>query len=757
MADKDATVQEISHIRQAQAQGWQRRTSANLNEAASDATGMAPPPSAPAAPEEPAGADKENPVAMQERIMKEKRMEARQRRLEQEEREEAAKRERIRQKLEALGPAPEKPKRSETMESSKPEEGASAAAATSQSPPKPPVPERTGEPKQYGMMKVHHPDSVKRLVATNEREKTGDKGIPMSHTRRMPSSPREDKPDAAITDEAQQMGDSQMPTPGKPSEPRVDDQSSQWKSSLNVHSPYSPWSSNTKLGGTSPSLTNLWKPLSNDRTLGNGIFEQSLGGFPTRDLPLRSHFGLEPPSVAPSSQPFPATSKSPEEDPAKSPLPSPEVKHAAYDSLNPIGHPGPIGPPSSQPSQWQQDVRPTGTAAWNNFHVVAAKREAEENERIRQEMSAMRDTPSTLQVSFNETWRQVRTGDQTGQRQVIGINRPTDGTPPSHPLPGFDHSVGGLPFADNPVRPLGSVPARSSRFFPPASEQPKRPEFEEEEAGRSPSPPPPEEISSHPAFTGDSRRPLVHLPGPKPVVKLPPKAIAPSPSPPTFASMAATTPHMAAPSTAMSWQEKIYGLFGKKTIPEKKSVLAVSSASKEPLDVARRVAAVSVSLPQVEGGFQPGDGDMSAQQVEEAEAIFEDREAGSLPEVRVPNMAPPAAWLAAPRPPQSRRAKTLKPMQVHSVEPYSFGFDKDSSGHVYVSLRFPGAILAKSLPLPKKAGGHYPRHRGYPNFKPRRGPKLRDGHANFNSKKTVSFHHAEGSDVSGRRPSSGPG
>ena len=57
---------------------------------------------------QPVAPPQEDPVVLQERIMKEKRLEARQRRIEQEEKEEAAKKERIRQRLEAMGPAPEK-------------------------------------------------------------------------------------------------------------------------------------------------------------------------------------------------------------------------------------------------------------------------------------------------------------------------------------------------------------------------------------------------------------------------------------------------------------------------------------------------------------------------------------------------------------------------------------------------------------------------------------------------------------------------
>ncbi|EAW11226.1 uncharacterized protein ACLA_089180 [Aspergillus clavatus NRRL 1] len=694
-------------------------------------------------------APQEDPVAMQERIMKEKRLEARQRRLEQEEKEEAAKRERIRQKLEALGPAPEKPKpkRKESLDTSKAEVNASLAAAqASHSPPKPPVPEPTGEPKQYGMMKVHHPDAVKKLVAANEKERIVEKPAPIANARRAPSPAREPKHDAAMVSGPPQLADSQQSrVSDKLSESRTEESSSQWKSNLDVSSSYSPWSANTKLGAAASSIANPWKPLSNDKTLGNGIFDQALGGFPPRDISLRGHLGLDQPPMPHGPQPFTAPTRPTQETTTIPSLPSPEVRHVPFDPMHPIVRPGPIGPPSTQQPHWQQEPHVTSTAAWNNFHTVAAKREAEENEKLLSDMNTVREGQS-LQVSFNETWRQVRAGDQNGQRQVIGVQRSTENTGAiSSHLPGFDHPVSTLPFADTHARPLVNVPARSSRFFPQATEQFKRPAYEEEDQIRSPSPPPPEELSNHPVYTGDSNRPLVHLPAPKPIVKLPPKFVAPPPPPPppTFASMVAAPPR-APPqpiSTATSWQEKINCLFGKKTVPEKKNALAVTSASKEPLDVQLHIAAVSVSLPHhIENVILTGDGVASAQQVEETEEIFEDREAGSLPVVRVPNNAPPAAWHAAPPPSQSRlRVKNLKPMQVHSIEPYLFGIsDKDSPGSLRVSIRFPGTIAAKTMTLPKKIGGQSSRQRGPSTFKPRKGTKPREGSGNSNPKKTTS-------------------
>ncbi|KAE8354623.1 hypothetical protein BDV28DRAFT_130503 [Aspergillus coremiiformis] len=742
VASKDTPLREPSPARRGPGHSWPPRGAAGGHERAPGAPDSSSQPYVPYAANQTAApqAPQEDPVVMQERIMKEKRMEARQRRLEQEEKEEAAKRERIRQKLEALGPPPEKPKsqRKENLEGSRHDAIPSPTIAhTSLSPPKPPVPEPTGEPKQYGMMKVHHPDTVRKLV---ERDRAAEKSSSTTNARHAPSPPREARPDATTANGLQQPGDSQTQVPEKLTENRVDEQSSQWRGGLNASSSYSPWSPSAKLVGTSPSLANPWKPLSSDKTLGNGIFDQSLGGFPGRDLSLRSHLGLDQPPVASGSQSFSAPSRSPQESTTIPPLAPTEDRHAPYESINPIARPGPIGPPSSQHHQWPQDSRVAGTAAWNNFHAVATKREAEENEKLRNEVGVMREGPSSLQVTFNETWRQVRTGDQAGQRQVVGISRTAENNAPipPNPLPGLDHPVGPIPFTDTNSRPIGSVPVRSSRFFPQTNEQCKKPSYEEGDFIHSPSPPPPEEMSTHPVFTGNTSKPLVHLPAPKPIVKLPPKVVSPSQPPPTFASMAAAAPPRPAVSTATSWQEKINTLFGKKTVPERKTALAVMSASKEPLDVLH-IAAVSVSLPQ-HGELPIGDGEITAKQVEEAEEIFEDREVGSLPVVRVPTNAPPAAWHAAPSPSQSRlRAKNLKLMQVHSVEPFSFGFqDKDSSGNFRVSVRFPGTIIARTVVLPRKVESHNPRLRGPSSYKPRKNTKPREGSGASNSKKSTS-------------------
>lgn len=708
-----------------------------------------------------AEAPQEDPVVLQERIMKDARAQARQRRLEQEEKDRLEREERIKKKLAALGPPPEKtrpppekslPHRKEAAEVHI-NNPSSPAPAILHSPPKPPVPEPSGEPKQYGLMKVHHPDSVKKLVAVNERDRATEKHPekPTSpHTRRVPLSPRDQKrelPTAPTT--AKQPSSETHPTDVK-----ADEHGPDWRGNLNTPSSYPPWSSNTNLASNPASVKNPWSLLNSDRTLGNGIFDQSLGAFPSREIPLRSQFGMDQPTMPP--QAF----SGPQESAPVSPLPSPETRHARFGPLNPIGRPGPIGPPS-QKHQWQRDAR---SVPWAQYGSIAEHDRAVQ-EQAREAFKANRGKPNPHLANIKETWKPLRgVPDETAKKAVIDITPGTvdnsnNGPAPANPLTGLDAPADGLAFTESPARPIASVPARSSRFFPQASEQSKRVSSEKHDHQRSPSPPPPEDGWSHPVYGGSSGRPLVHLPNPKPVVKLPPKALAVSAAPaapaapPTFASMAAASPArgQAAPaSTAISWQEKINGLLGKKTPVEKKSALAITSATKEPLDVTLPVAAVSVSLPNIESDAQVRDGHVAVRQVEEQDEIFEDREPGSLPSVRVPNMAPANAWQAAPAPPLSRqRAKVLKPMQVHSIETYSVGLgEKDAAGNTCVVVQLPGTATAKTMSMPKKAGGpttprqqqqqQQQRSSASSFNKSRKGPKPREASGNNGPKKPSS-------------------
>lgn len=708
----------------------------------------------------------EDPVAMQQRIMREKREMARQRRLEAEAKEEAARKERIRQKLEAMGPPSEKGKAQETPGLESPKE-TTATPATVHSPPKPPVPEPTGEPKQYGMMKVHHPESVKKLVAANER--VPDKSFQGPNQGRRASSPvREDTPSTVpSTNGVQRTPDI---TPSEPyQETLTDEKNSQWKGPGYAPNGYSPWVG-PKLG--TPGTSSLWGPPSNDKALGNGTFDRNLTGFPPRDLSSRNHLAISeqlpigPPSTSsPGSErrslPFSASSRVVNDNGSSlSPLPSPEKRHAVTntnDRIKPIARPGPIAPPTSHPpgSRWHQDqsTRRPEIAAWQNFHVTAARAEAEENERYQRDLAARREeeaitgvSRASLQTNFNETWRQVDVSENTGQRQVIGTAKSTDTSTPLSPLHGLGATVDGLSITDAPTKSIGNSVGRGSRFFPNHTEQQKRSASRNDQVARSPSPPPPEEVTSHPVFTGDAQRPLVHFPGPKPVVKLPPRRATTPPPPATFASMVASGPSLrvvAQPiANTTSWQDRFNGLFGKKSPPQKTNVLEVTSATKEPLEVQSNLAPAAVSLPQHDEHEELEAGEVTSKNVEDEEEMFEDREAGSLPVVKVPDVPLNRSSWETPLP-QSHirlRSKYLKPAQVLSIEPYVFNLSETANG-VSVAIRLPGKDFTKTITLPRKGGnGSQNRGRGTSNMKSRKGGKPRENSGKHNNPQNPKKH-----------------
>lgn len=740
----------------------------------------------------PAGAEQvpavpeEDPVAMQQRIMREKRELARQRRMEEEQKEEAAKQERIRLKLEALGPPPAK---QQPKEAASPEPPKQATPHTHiQSPPKPPVPEPTGEPKQYGMMKVHHPETVKKMVGSGDR--VPEKPFGPGHQGRRLSSPRQPKaevqqPERTINgiQATSEPGEEQKPQLVEPSlEPRVEERQSQWKAPVPAPGPFTSWGGSRFNSQAAGPAGSLWGLPSADRALGNGTFDRNLTSFPLQDIPSSGSLTLsEQLSVEPSSAPGDGTGPTERLQPTihtgpvtiaensevLSPLDSPEKRPATLygnEHPKPIARPGPIAPPTtaySQRRQAEQPHHPTQTAAWNNFHAVASRKEAEDTERFRREIAARREeaartgiTPA-LQVSFNETWRKVDTGDEAGQRTVVNVTRTASTAPENEPLgslQNLDNAVTGLPFPHSYSKPAVSLPPRGSRFFPAAPEPPKPIMTHDSLSVRSFSPPPPEEISSHPVYATDSHRPLVHLPSPKPRVRLPPRSTRPSP-PPTFSAVAAASPpalrSQARPIASTSvWQERFNGLLGKRpaqpaqrvqSAQAKTNSLAVTSATKEPLDVLSLAPTASVSLPRDD---LRDAGKVTSKEVEDEEAIFEDREPGSLPVVNVPNMAPPLAWDAAAaataRQPHSRyRPKYQKPVQSLSVEPYSpSDLTKDNTGTIVVVIRIPGKVV-KTLPWAAHKKSNTSSRPRSNNHRHKKGPRSKDGSGSHQSQQAV--------------------
>lgn len=144
---------------------------------------------------------------VQREMMREKRELAIKRKKEEEEREEAAKKERIRIKLEKLGLPPLEAKQADQKKNEKqeaePQQAVTkettpsipatvsltpevATSAEVQSPPKPPVPDSTGAPRQYGMMKVHGPALANGISPNNERAVIGEEARVHAANQRVP-------------------------------------------------------------------------------------------------------------------------------------------------------------------------------------------------------------------------------------------------------------------------------------------------------------------------------------------------------------------------------------------------------------------------------------------------------------------------------------------------------------------------------------------------------------------------------------------
>ncbi|KAJ5393973.1 uncharacterized protein N7487_011614 [Penicillium crustosum] len=654
--------------------------------------GMSPVETQPAVPQAPQVSQEpqEDPVALQERIMKEKRLEARQRRIEQEEKEEAAKKERIRQRLAAMGPAPEKKApetRNPPLFNLKPNPNLTPTLFILL----PPLPKFLSNP---STLFLHHPN----LLFQNP---IGNQNSMSKHLNRRVSSPhREPHRDSAPSSTSHLKPEPHSPVQSKASDPKLDEHGTQWQGNLTSTSPWS----HPNIAVPSTSAKNLWKPFGSDRTptLGNGIFDQPLGTFTSRENPL-GQLGLDS-----SNMPAPPKFSAPKE--TTDSLPSPEARHPSFEPLNPIGRPSPIGPPSTRNARAIND--------WNNFHENALEKESQNAKEFLKRLNERQkgaSAPPPAPVVFTETWKKTR-ATEDGRRVVTRVTERVVNNEDdiAKAKAAVNQQSNPLTTLDTPMDSLNELPV-----LPPASEQSKRQVAEKERS--SPSPPPPEEVS-HPAYYGDAKRPHVNLPAPKPpkpVVKLPPKAIGAPVPPPTFASMAAAPPrNVVPPSTALSWQDKINGLFGKTTPTQKKSVLAVTSATKEPLPV--HATAVSVSIPQIKISSQAGDGDFAVRQVNEQDEMFEDREPGSLPAVRVPNMAPQNSW-SATRPSERTRGKNFKPVQAQTIQPFLVGHnDRDNHGNIRASILLPGGSEPKVVLIQRKSGP--PRGRNSnTNIRPRKG------------------------------------
>ena len=714
-------------------------------------------------------------VAAQKQLMKEKRELAIKRKKEEEEREEAAKKERIRLKMEKLGMPPLEEKKelekrtiekkgSESVKAGQREiEQLEATPDVRQtplqlqepppsmplSPPKPPVPDASGTPQQYGMMRVHGTPSnnipqpgrenlvAEKTMVQASSQLTSPPGLE-------PKAEQNEQSPSPMVNGAHKQTDhlSQKPPPDAQHLAREHRQQP-WNNGSRDSSGYPGWSGQNAGMAREQSVSNsVWGPPTQHRTLGNGTFDRSVQRPQSRQQEQFSSPALAPigpprhlqrlrelpharandSSSTPMVEDFQTIPTFP---PSEAPAPSmrPDITSRPADGDQQISSPqlGAGAQPrshmsDSEGSSSRPEQQKSTLAAWGNFHMA----DAEKNRQVAQQHAARLAEEARMGVRhepslplMNETWRQVKVDEQGGQRHIIGVSRGqnTHGQNVAPQINGdtrkssFTNSVGIAPA-------MAAGVGRGSRFFPSAGRgiQPHFqgiPPFMPGYA-RSPSPPPPDN-DIHPVYTGDRGRPLVNLPfmKEKPKVRLPPSVTTPAQSP-KMAEVRVTPLRTASQPLVNnpSWQDRFNGLLGvKKTSPEKKFAhVAEFSATKVPLDSPEVQVSASVSLPPNSGEATSRSLEVSSNAMEDEEALFENREFGSLPAVLIPSKAPEIGWSPAKsmRRGQYKQSRLSKEVEATSREPLALEKEiTTNNGIVLIFVNLLGMAASRSVPLPR--------------------------------------------------------
>jgi len=577
-------------------------------------------------------------------------------------------------------------------------------------------------------------------------------------------------------------------------QPTVDPRQQPWKSAQHGSNGYSTWN-NSSSGMTTHSVPggNLWGPPANHRALGNGDFQSNVQRPQSRQPPYQSHISSPPPqpigtprhlqqSRATSGQqgfakPSETSLRSSVEDSQTIPaFPSPEPLQASASAQTQGRHQHqptmattdvmsqlPVMATPAAHNTTHQTQRPTaapksGLSAWTSFSTSIAKQDAEKNDRAYRENQARlveekrAGAKQEVQLPvFKEEWRQVKTGSGAGQRKVLAALPPEPQPQPlNHGQPVLGEISGET--ATKPLANLAPAAPQARSRYSELFEQSQRAVGAPMHMSRSASAsPPPPDSRDHPAYVATSQRPLVNLPGskpkfagPRPTVKLPPPTV--------FPQSEASEPRVAAsrsvsqPSTgASSWRDKINGLLGKPS-PEKKFANMLDfSSSKVPLELPSVTHSAAVALP-------PKDDDITiigtaealqipTKTVEEEDALFEERDFGSVPIVHVPVMAPVQAWTPA-GPPQSYRARFMVLSEQHTMSVLASlpGLDETSRANVLPIIIRIGNMTAPKIKM-------MTRPMGYGSSRSKNG----------NSSKSKTRHHPPKSrDSSAAYPSSKP-
>lgn len=668
--------------------------------------------------------------------------------------------------------------------------------------PDPAVHDSPGAPKpyeQYGMMKVHGPSLPNGLPSAPERSNEEAPKAPALDQRTATSQ----SDSVHRTDERlpSPMVNGDTPKdrrgPSIPGSPETRNQ--------NLYRPHrqQPWNnvprdaeaygSGWPSGGMSTHSTpngNLWGPPTHHKALGNGTFDRSIQRPTSRPSPYQDHrmqptpqpIGppkpIQRPRESPESGRPPFASQLPPAEDSQS-IPSyphaepPPISQKRADVIRPIGgeqsnvsaRPGSSMQPPAHASTEQtskgQGSQTAQLSAWGNFQSTSAKEEQEKRQQAAKQHAARLAEEARTGVRheaqppvFNETWRQVKVDDEAGQRKVVAVAKGINHSDaPSSQHVNADSRVSHLPNQAPPSYMPGTGPR--SRFFPTTGhgfQNQQRAASYTMGYNRSPSPPPPDDVL-HPAYARAQQLPLVNLPfmKPKPTVKLPPASVNASSTPGhgnvhTTPLRAVSQPLVSNPS----WQARINGLLGvkKPVAPLENKVTEATgfSETKQPLEQPNVPASAAVSLPSKDEETSSSESvlEVASKIVEDEEALFEEREFGSVPEVSLPT--PDPTWQKAKPNKHSRKRGPPKTVEPGSKETFNPGMDdlaQRAANGLMVFISLPGmkAPRSRTLPAMNAHKNHQGGGRGQRNFsgnsKPGRGGRPRDASANFAGPKST--------------------
>ncbi|CAA9965108.1 hypothetical protein PTMSG1_08467 [Pyrenophora teres f. maculata] len=619
----------------------------------------------------------EDPVVVQNRLMAEKIERARLKKLqdaEAEKRAEEEKKERIAKKLAAMGP-PKAKEHSPARPAKSPPNEKAAVPASVQSPPKPPVPTADGEVAQYGMMKVHQPHPVKKSPQMEQARVSAS----------AQAAPSPDQQSAQSFDPlARDSEKSRLPT--EQSKPLAHQTEGASQSGTRSQGPPA-WTPSTA-PQPKPWTSQVWgPPQAKDRALGNGTFDNSYRGQ------VRSGVQQQLPVQAPAATAPIGTGL------AQQPLTSQPARQMPPQQMF-SQRPSRAQPPQS--SRPYRKVEPISGGGWDTFGAIIKQDDEDTFTKNRQDQARQGEA---FRPEIRETYK-----DQRGQAEVTLHDKVTVEIALADSLK-KDDAVKPPQEGLSPQQVLGqgtlqqATGTRPSRFFPrPMEPSPPMTAFSSSKAD---SPPPPPETETHPAFSSETNHPMVRLPKPSPVVRLPPSAVGNGPSAPV------TMPRgqgLGARPLAMNpeWQARFNKLLDKpgstrpSSLPSTSPVLPVVSPqqgavaptalSKASLDVRGNAGTATVSLPTAPLGKTFAD-DRGKDVITRkgAEALFEDREFGSLPTVKlskVPHLAANQVPKAAPRDEQHPKYKKFEnPFTIRRLEAFDIEKTAQSKGKFDVVVR----------------------------------------------------------------------